>query len=207
MAARGLSYLVNPFILTPILLALVLRYFGAPASEIYRVTGIALVWYTVLPLLYLFYLVRKRYAHSVDVPVRQNRVRPLLGGLLSSLIGLAMIAAILNTARTLVLALLSLYIFHALLLLGITRKKKISLHLFSLSGFNAVLLGLQIYTWPYPSTAFNLHTWWLLSLLLIPFLMWARVHLRVHTPSEVLLGFILGQLLPLTELYLLHLLL
>ncbi len=207
IVASLVSYTINPFILTPLLLALTLAYFGAPWEEWLFISGLALAFYTFLPLMYLFHLIRTRRARSVDVPVREHRTRPILGGFLSSLVGLAVIALRLETARTLVLALLVLHLFHVLFLLAITQRTKISLHLFSLSSFTAVLLALQIYSWPYPAGGIDLFPWWLLSLLLIPLLMWARVHLRIHTVSEVMLGFLLGQMLPLLELYLLHVLL
>ena len=199
--ATAVSYVVNPLILPPIGFGLVLWHFGAGAPEIRNGVGAGLVFFFLLPLLYVALMVRRGEAATLEVRSQQARTRPFLVGIVSYVIGVAFLWMILQTARPLMLALAAIYPINTALVALINLRLKISVHVASIAGFFAGLFFVAQMSWNVPTidvlTTATVASW----ALLIPVVMWARVRSGAHTPGQVVGGAIFGFGMTLAQLF------
>ena len=200
--AAVLAYVFNPLMLPPLLLTLVVAYFGAALPEIAWVTGVSLVFFVLVPLGYVLWLLRRGRIASIMIRNRSRRTGPLLVGMGSSLVGLVVLYATGQTATPLVAALLLLHTLNSGLILLVTLRWKISIHLSALAGFFSALLFVGHAAWSSPPWTSGVLPPTLLYalMLLIPLLAWARVRVGAHTWAQVTAGTLLGLLLPYAEL-------
>jgi hypothetical protein len=201
--ANALSYVINPLILPPIAFGIILWHFGAPPAEIVLVVLVALVFFTVLPLGYLIYLVQRGLAESIEVRRRTARFRPFLIGIGFYLVGLAVLSWAAETAQALLLALAALYPINTLIILLITLRWKISVHMIGLAGFISVLLYVSLLVSDAlpPREGSLLRAATVLPLIaLVPILMWARVRVEAHSVGQVVAGAAFGLLVPYLQL-------
>ncbi|MBA3944643.1 MAG: hypothetical protein H0X37_08790 [Herpetosiphonaceae bacterium] len=132
-----------------------------------------------LPLAYVLWLVRCGVVTDIHLPLRRERVGPIIASLLAAL-G-AMLLGYKLAAPLLIQRLLSVYAAQALILGVITLWWKISFHAAAVGFFVGVALALGGTT--------------LAPLLgLVPLVGWARLTLHRHTPRQVIAGAILGLL-------------
>jgi membrane-associated phospholipid phosphatase len=120
-----------------------------------------------------------------DISNREQRSVPLLIAVVPYFIGYLLLEYF--HAPRMISGLMLFYTANTLVIIFITLRWKISVHLSSYSAPIAVLY-LQ----------FGPVVLWLL--LLVPLLMWSRVHLKAHTPMQTLAGSALGFTLLLAEL-------
>jgi len=203
--ASILSYVINPLILPPIGFAIILWHFGAGQAEILRVTAVALVFFTLLPLAYLVRMVRRGEAESIEVRRRADRARPFLIGVAFYLVGTVFLVMVGETAVPLLVALALLYPLNTLIVVLITLRWKISVHMIGLAGFISVLMfaALLISDALPPREGSLLRAATVLPLLaLVPILMWARVRSGAHTFGQVVAGTVFGLVVPYAELML-----
>jgi membrane-associated phospholipid phosphatase len=179
--ARIISFIANPiFILI-----------GLPLYLVYETTAdVGLSWrWTLYTWVYLFvfgafvlYGVRKKIFTDIDVSVRSQR--PLLysaGAILSLLYLVGLI--VFNGPFILLITIIGILISIAL---GsfVNSRLKISVHAASASALFTLL-------------AVAYRGFYVLLLLLIPVICWARVRIRRHTVSEVVAGSLMGSFLSL----------
>lgn len=199
VAARVVSYVLNPLVFPPIGLALVHAHGGAAAAEALATLAVGALFYCVVPLAYIGHLVRAGHAESLEVRDRIVRRRPLIVSILSYAAGaVALWALVGGAARPLVVTFAVCFPLNTLGLLAITRAWKISLHLSSLAGFvvvQAYAVGVLPAAGPLVLSGASVA----LLLPLVPLLMWARVRSRAHTPAQVVAGAAYGALVPLAE--------
>lgn len=202
--ADALSYLLNPLAFPPVAFALVSWHFGAPGGEVAWVFAVSTVTFAVLPLLALLWMVREGRAATLEVRDRTRRTLPMLVCVGSYVAGIALLGATVTTARDVLVAFAAIYPVNTLVLLGITRWWKISIHMAGLAAFVSGLLFVCLVAWE------NLPPDWEAALtvattaplvLLLPVLMWARVRAKAHTVAQVVGGAAFGLLVPLAELY------
>ena len=155
--AALLAYVLNPLVLPPVLLALVLVHFGARPSEVTWVTGVALVFFVAVPLGYVAWLLRRGHIASLMIRDRRRRLRPLLVGIGSCLAGTVVLYATGRTASALVAALLLGHAVNTGLILLVTLRWKVSIHLSALAGFFSALLFVLHTAWPSLAGATPLH--------------------------------------------------
>lgn len=201
--ANVLSYVINPLVLPPLAFAFILWHFGAPHAEIVLVALIALVFFCLLPLGYLIWLVRRGGAETIEVRHRDKRIRPFLVGTGFYVVGMIALYLVGDTAIELLLSLAFLYPFNTLLLLLITLRWKISVHMVGLSSFISILLfaALLVSDGLPPVEGSLLRAATVLPLLaLVPVLMWARVRVEAHTLGQVVAGTVFGLVVPYVEL-------
>ncbi len=204
--ANAVSYLVNPLVLPPVAFALVQKHYGAGMGEVLWTSGVALVFFCLLPLGYVAGMVWRGEAESLEVRERRRRLKPFLAVIASYAAGLLVLGLTAETAPRLVVALAALYPLNTAVILLINLRWKISVHLTSLAGFVSGLLfvalmggrGLPAAAGPALTAATVAPL-----LALVPLLMWARVRVRAHTPGQVLAGAAFGLAAPFGELYLL----
>jgi membrane-associated phospholipid phosphatase len=203
-AANVLSYVLNPLVLPPVGFALILWHFGAPFAEIALITGVALVFFCLVPLAYVVRMIRRGEAKTLEVRDQRSRLKPFLVGITSYAIGMLVMATAGTTAVAFLVALALLYPINTALLVLINLRWKISIHMTSLAGFVSILLFVSLTVWrDLPPTAEAVLTAVTVAplLILLPLLMWARVRVEAHSVGQVVAGALFGLIVPVVELY------
>ena len=184
--AVGISYLINPLYLPGMAYGLLLRQAGAPSSEIGAVLVAVLTGFLVLPVGYILVLLKQGRVTEIDVPIRQNRTRPLLFSLGCIVLTTVALGLWAQTATLDVLALSGAYLLNVVVLLIINFYWKISIHLMGIGTLVAVLLWLNemgLSIGPMAWTGVGV------AVLLV---MWARLRLKAHSVAQVVVGFLAG---------------
>lgn len=125
---------------------------------------------------------------EVDMPRREDRIYPLLLVILSYVVGVIVLFA--AGAPSLTSALMVCYLNNTLIVLLFSLFWKISIHAMGIAGPATAL----IYLFGWPGLAFSL---------VVPLVVWSRLHLKRHTPVQLITGTTLGYLLTALQLYLL----
>jgi len=203
--ANAVSYVLNPLSLPPISFALIQAHFGADAGAIAWTFGVSLVFFCVVPLLYVAGMVRAGRIANYDIPDREQRFGLFLVSVASYIVGTLLLwRTLVGPALPLVVAFAAVYPINTTVLLLITRHWKISIHMTGLAGFVGVLLFTALTVWrDLPAdveTALTLATVGPLVILL-PLLMWARVRVGAHTPAQVVAGTLFGLIVPQVQLW------
>ena len=145
----------------------------------FKTIVIALIFGLILPIAVFVYLRKKGKIINDDATIKDERMLPYVIGL-----GLAINALILSfifNLHPLIIALWFAYIVIQLVMIIINLYWKISAH----------LIGIGI---PF-ATLYFLFQFDVIYLILVPIIVgWARLTLKVHTPMEVIAGFLLGVL-------------
>jgi len=131
----------------------------------------------VLPLASVFYMVKKRIIHDVYAFERRARIKPLMGAMVSYLLGVATLLAV-DAPRS-VTALMACYLVNATILLVITLTWKISIHTSGVTG-------------PATALVFQLGAKMLPFFLLALPVAWARIELKAHNLKQVAAGALLS---------------
>lgn len=178
--ARALTELLSPVILVVGLLLIVGAASGGPSVRSGLAWGLlAALFVGVVPYAFLVLGVRRGRWTDRHVGVREQRIVPLVFAATSSLVGLALIAA-LGAPRQLV-ALVVAGLIGLGVSLAITRAWKISIHTAVAAGTATVL-----------TLVFG--AWLMLGWPLVAALGWSRWELRDHTLAQVLVGAVIGSL-------------
>ena len=172
--------------LIAIFIFLVLNYYFLRGTEFVIVTSVSIVFAAIIPII-IAYLWVKNKNIEIDMPNKEDRLYPLLWILLSYLTGVLLLFIL--SAPPVITVLMFCYFSNTLIVLLISLFWKISIHSVGIAGPVAFL----IYVFGYPGLIF---------LLLIPIVMWSRLHLKRHTPSQVLAGAGLGLILTTLQIYL-----
>ncbi len=139
--------------------------------------GLFLLLGMILPLLYLYRLVRQEHVTDMEIQLREQRNKPFLITLLGLVI--AWTAMYLGRAPATLQLLAEAALVQGTILYLITLSWKISVHSTAISGMAMMtmyLLGWR--AWP---------IW-----LMVPLVGWSRVVLKRHTPWQVTLGVLVG---------------
>ncbi|GIV78219.1 phosphatase PAP2 family protein [Litorilinea aerophila] len=129
------------------------------------------------PLLFIVWLVARGSIRDIHIPVRRQRVGPLLVSLGAGLLTWLVMRLYAAPRPFLLLALLSSV--QTACVLFITLRWKISMHAVSMAG----LASLALLLWGEAATP---------ALLGIPLVAWSRVRLRRHTLAQTVAGALLG---------------
>lgn len=203
--ANAVSYALNPLVFPPIAFTLLDAHFGAGPVQLLWTFGVSVTFFCLVPLFYVMGMVRAGRVESLEVRDRASRLGPFAVGIVSYAIGAVLLArTVEGPALPIIVAFAALYPLNTAGLLLITLWWKISIHMTSLAGFVAVLLFAALTVWrdlpPGVEAALTLATVAPLVLLL-PLLMWARVHVGAHSAAQVAAGALYGFVVPLVELY------
>lgn len=178
-AALTISYIFMPtsFALAAFLFLSCMTSQGANA---FGVAFLSAFFGAILPLAYLFYLLRREKVTRLDVPLREQRTIPYL---ISVLIYIAGFVALISVGASVpVNALMFCYATNTLAISAINIKWKISAHAMGASG-------------PLTALAITFGREVLPLFLLVLLVAWARIELKAHTRSQVTAGALLGILL------------
>ncbi|MGC9105403.1 MAG: hypothetical protein ACP5HQ_03130 [Thermoprotei archaeon] len=170
--AKAVSYALHPLTVTFFgFLAFVLAT-GLP----YLSAVVAGASFSLVPFLITLYFRRRGLAKSVLLEGREERVRPMALSLPSYAVGTALSWALGFSA--LVPVELG-YIASTAVILLVTLKYKVSVHVSVTTGFASVL------------TLFASHAF-VVTFLFVPLVAWARLKLKAHTLGQVVAGLLLG---------------
>ena len=199
--ATGVSYVVNPLVLPPLVYGLVLAHIGASAGDVALGAGIGGVFLGVVPLLHVGWMRYRGEVRSLEIRDRRKRTEPFVVSLAATLAALFAVGALDVQGGRLIAALLGCHFLNTVLLLGITRWWKISVHCASMAG----ALGTLVFVWAHvpgstPDTP--LYGGGILGtgVILVLLLLWARVRSRAHTLGQATAGTVLGLVAPYLEL-------
>ena len=203
--ANAVSYFLNPLVFPPVAFALIDAHFGAGLAEVAWTFGVSLVFFCLVPLLYVVGMIRAGRTESLEVREQHARLGPLLVGMGSYAVGALLLwRTVEGPALPVIAAFAALFPLNTALILLINTRWKISLHMTSLAGFVGVLLFTALTVWrDLPDgveTALELATVGPL-LLAIPLLMWARVRVGAHTVGQVFAGAAFGLVVPQVQLW------
>lgn len=199
--ARIISMVINPLILPPVLLGLAAAHAGAPAPEIRLVVLVALLLFFVLPVAYLVAMVRMGKSRTIEVREREQRQAPLLVSLALMVFAATAFFYTAPVSRNFVVALTCCLALNTFLIMKITERFKISLHVAGVAGFATMLaaLGAFVSGMGIPLPASGL----VAAYVAIPVVMWSRVASDAHTRPEVMWGALFGLVIPPIEVWLL----
>lgn len=183
--AQAVSWVIHPFVAAAILFAYIPMKAGLEGTVLYMGIGIFYLLTFVTPIVYLIIHQRKGLIDHFDIRDRVQRKRHYLAFLVVCLV--QFVVMILSFDAPIMWALAFAYLFNTLIFGLINMSWKISIHGAGLGG----LIGAMIYLegWNFMP----------LGLLLFP-LVWSRVKLNFHTPTQVLAGTTLSAVLMYTEM-------
>jgi hypothetical protein len=199
--ATVVSYVVNPLVLPPILLGLVLWHAGAPTVQVWQGTALGLVFFAVVPLLFVGWMRMRGEIATLEIRDRAKRFRPFAVGFVSGCAAYAAILAADLVSGDLVAAIVACHVLNTVLLALITLRWKISIHCTALAGVVGVLWFARVHVSGEMLASPVLGRLLLGgSLLLLPLLAWARVRSGAHTPAQATAGTLFGLTAPYLEL-------
>jgi membrane-associated phospholipid phosphatase len=166
-----ISHLLNPALLA--LLVFVIQ--GRMGDGFVGYVGVGI--FAILPGCTLLVLFRWRYVHQLYPHDRNERSILLLLGGLCYAVGWVVLYRL--DAERLVLATAGIFVVSTLLVWLVNRHWKISIHAAGVGGTACILL-LSIGEQAAP------------FFVALPIIAWARLHLRAHTPAQVVAGSALG---------------
>lgn len=176
--ARGVANLLFP---PYVVLATVFFVAARSTSSVWAAIGwgmVAALFAAVLPYLVVVVGVRRGRWGNRELPRRQDRVVPLLIGLVSEVAGTGLLLAVQAPYR-LVAAMVSL-VLAEVIIIGITAMWKVSLHLAVVAGAAAVV-----------AAELGGGAWYAGAPVLV-LLGWARIWTRSHTLWQVVVGALVG---------------
>jgi membrane-associated phospholipid phosphatase len=177
--ARALTEVLAPAPLAAALLAAIAWQSASSAQEAILWASISVLFASLIPIAYILRGVRRKRFSDHHVGVRQQRPVPLLVGIVSVVVGVAVLN-LFGAPRTLV-ALIEAMLVGLVVSLAVTLFWKISIHVAVVAG-SVVVLALV-----FGPIA-------LIAAPLVAAVAWARVQLGDHTPLQVLVGATVGAL-------------
>lgn len=175
--SKIISYAFVPPISLMIVFTLLSNQIYIDSSLKSKTLIIAAIFGMILPIIVFLFLRKKGQIINDDATLKEERTIPFIIG-----VGLAVIGLVLSLIlglHPLILALWFSYIFTQIIVIIINLSWKISAH----------MVGIGI---PYAAFIFLFQTEYFYVLLIPIIIGWARLALKVHTPIQVITGFLLG---------------
>lgn len=184
--ANLISSITNPpFLAIPVFI--IINYTLLYEGDWLWFSAVSIFFVSILPIITSFLWIKKKKLEA-DMPQREDRIYPLLLVILSYVIGVLVLYTI--GAPQLTTVLMICYLNNTITLLLFSLYWKISIHAMGTSGPATAIL----YLFGWPGLIFSL---------LVPLVIWSRLHLKRHTPAQLIVGTILGYLLTALQIYLL----
>jgi membrane-associated phospholipid phosphatase len=172
--AYWISKLGSPPVLVILTLLLIALTASSPAIWLWNGAYLIAV---IVPILYLFRLLRQDKITDMDVFVREQRARPLLVTVAS--LGTVLVILILGRAPRAMIILTTASLVQAIAIFLITLRWKISMH--SATSAAVSVLILNVFGKVAVPVVFS-----------VPLIAWSRVKLRRHTLMQTIAGALLG---------------
>lgn len=190
VAARLISDITNP-VLVPTMFFLVLGYIlSLSNTEIGWTTGLAFLFFTLLPFLSAMYLLHSGEIDSLDIPLQERRKKLFLLSMASTTLGGIFILLLVSGKDLMLAESAVVFLLNPFLGYLVNLRFKLSIHTAAIATAGTLF---SILYWRMPELYGAAG---LLSLLLlfvvIPAVTWSRSHLGVHSFFELLLGLVAG---------------
>ena len=177
LLARRVSVALQPTIITiPVFMLLCIPLLPDAADYMIAVL-VTTVFLSILPTILVYYFSYKTNNIDGDVEKREERMAPLIIGVL--LYVLAGVAIMLVEAPDLVRVFTWTYVISTFVVTLISTKWKISIHM---TGITGPVIALTVAFFP----------WGIVSAVLLPIVGWSRYVQRKHTPAQLAGGVIEG---------------
>jgi membrane-associated phospholipid phosphatase len=171
--ARTLSTIFNPFVSATALFVIVSHAFSRNVRQFWELSFAGLLFFTIAPVLCIFYLYLSGRISDFDMSDRLERRRAFI-----AFVAVYLIAAVVLTVLHAPVQLIAVtwgYVGTSIATMVITQWWKISTHAFGITGpFAALFLLFGLQALPYAA--------------IVPMVWWARVYLRAHSVAQVLAG-------------------
>lgn len=178
LLAQIISLVCLPPLLAIVTLVVLSSHMIADSRQAARVAGTASFFTSIAPALYITYLLKsKKVAGGVDLALKEERLRPYLVAVASSLLGLPVLWRL--NAPPVIGVLTLCYAVNSLVMAIITQRWKISAHAAGAAmPLTALLASFGGAALPF--------------MVIVPVVCWARVRARMHTVAQVCAGALLG---------------
>lgn len=171
--------------LIAIFVFLLINYHLLRGNEFIIVTAISILFAAIIPsIIALIWIKDQRI--EIDMPRKEDRFYPLLWIILTYIIGVTVLFII--SAPPITTVLMLCYFTNTLAVLIISLFWKISIHAIGVAGPVVAL----IYVFGYVG---------LISIILVPLVIWSRTYLRRHTIYQAIAGASLGFILTTLQIY------
>jgi len=171
--AKTISYIFDgSFISVPIFLIVCLMVVDNKIEAI-NWAFLCLLFGTVVPYLYIYFLYKKKKINDMHMPEKENRIKPMVVACISYIICFIILYVL--EGPKILKSIFAVIIVSTVILTIITYFWKICLHA---SGITFMVITFYIL----------FGKWILLMIPLIPLIGWARVRIKKHTVSQVILG-------------------
>lgn len=202
--ATVVSAVFSPLILPVLVFGYASARLESTTTGFMLVNLVALLFFVIIPFLILVSMKRSKSVDSMDVSVREERHRPFMYGVLSMGTGLVCFQYLPLQHGLIYIILCMISINNTTVAAIINLKWKISVHAMAMSTTATVIYFLSgpiALGWPMHSFA----SYFLLAILflVIVIVLWSRVRLEMHTPSQVVAGTLLAIILTAIQLTLL----
>jgi membrane-associated phospholipid phosphatase len=182
-SARLISEITNaPIIAIPVLI--IINYYLDPSNWLFY-SVVSIFFMCITPTIIGVWWSRRQKV-EVDMPVKEDRVYPLLMIIFFYILGVITLYYL--NAPPFTTALMFCYLSNSIVVFFITLHWKISIHAIGFAG----PAGALIYLFGY---------WGIIFTLILPLVMWSRVYLKRHTVGQVVVGGFLGLFLTYGQLY------
>lgn len=189
--ARITSDLANPLTFPPLLFMAVGWEFNAGTGQILYLTGISILFFTVLPLALLIYLQSTAKIQSLDITNIKSRNLPFLFTLISYIVGSVLLLGINFEGSYIIKIIILCYLVNPVVGWLISQKWKISIHTAAIGTSIALFFMVYKIGYKFHGLAYT-ELLLFIFILLLPAVMWARYRLGVHTLAQVAVGAIVG---------------
>jgi len=184
--AHFISVVSNPP-LVAIPVFLVINYTLLYGGDWLWFSGLSILFVSILPIITSTLWIKRKNL-EVDMPKREDRIYPLLMVILSYIVGVMVLYTL--GAPPLTTTLMICYLNNTIVVLLFSLYWKISIHAMGIAGPATAI----IYLFGWTGLVFSL---------LVPLVLWSRLHLKRHTPAQLIVGTMLGYLLTAIQIYLL----
>lgn len=199
--ARFISDAANPLVITPLVFLMVGWQFSATYKELFCIVSLALVFYSIIPLSFIFYLKSSGQIDNLDIRDKSKRSKPYFLTIGSYLAGSLFISSFSVSWNSDIWMIATCFFINPLIGYLINRRWKVSIHSAAL-GTAISVLYVMMHSLQYSRDPILGYVSFLFLLILLPFVMWSRYRLDVHSVPQVLGGALIGLLLTYGELML-----
>jgi len=182
--AKTISIILNPLVVAPCTFG-ILIYTGEENSRNHIIFIISIFVTNIIPFLTILYFRKLNKITALEVPIREQRVQILAIAAIYNSLGFVLLNFL--GATPIVKGLMFCYALNTFIVWAITIYWKISIHMFGLGG-PIIALWLSGFQSP------------LLMAFVLILVSIARLILKIHTPTQVLIGAILAMGLAYIEL-------
>lgn len=196
---RLISDLINPLFIPPLVIGITTWLLGGHATTISWITGLALLFYTLIPLAATFYLIQTNKIISIDLPERKSRGKLFILSTATAALSFLCFFFTVSAMHQLIPIIALVFFINTVFGFGINAQWKMSIHSAALSSAGAMFLYLSQFNFLLPVSGVHILSLTIL-LLLLPMMIWARYCLNIHTLAELFGGAVSGFLLTILQL-------